>query len=94
MKPRKVRGGSTSPEGRAILQQAVDKRFICGQELRHPKEGLCTMEDAQSVTGLEASLEMWGGQITDRARGWGWGAEAGEETVHNRNTTDLLAVRE
>ena len=49
MKPRKVRGGSTSPEGRAVLHQAVDKSFVCGQELRWAEEGLCTMEDSQSV---------------------------------------------
>ena len=52
VKPRKVRGGSTSPEGRAVLHQAVDESFVCGQELRWPGEGLCTMEDSQSTNGF------------------------------------------
>ena len=56
MKPRKVRGVSTSPEGRAVLRQAVDESFVCGYELSCAKEGLCTMEDAQSATGF-------GGQV-------------------------------
>ena len=60
MKPRKVRGGSTSPEGRAVLHQAADESFVCGQELRWAKEGLCTTEDAHSVTGF-------GGQLGDVA---------------------------
>ena len=56
MKPRKVRGRSTSPEGKAVLHQAVDESFVCGQELRWAEEWLCTMEDSQSATGF-------GGQI-------------------------------
>ena len=56
MKPRKVRGRSTSPEGRAVLHQTVDESFECGQELRWAEEGFCTMEDAQSATGF-------GGQV-------------------------------
>ena len=56
MKPRKVGGRSTSPEGRAVLHQAADKSFVCGQELRLSKEGLCTTEDSQSVTDF-------GGQV-------------------------------
>ena len=56
MKPRKVRGGSTSPQRRAVLLQAVDESFVCGQELRCAKEGLCTMEDAQSVTAFGGQL--------------------------------------
>jgi len=56
VKPRKVRGWRTSPEGRAILHQAADKSFVCGQELRWAEEGLCTTEDSQSVTGF-------GGQV-------------------------------
>ena len=56
MKPRKVRGQITSPEGRAILHEAVDKSFADGQELRCANEGLCTMEDSQSATGF-------GGQV-------------------------------
>jgi len=48
----KVRGGSTSPEGREVLHQTVeDESFVHGQELRCAKEGVCTMEDAQSATG-------------------------------------------
>ena len=54
VKPRKVRGRSTSPEGRAVLHQAVDKSFGCGQELRWAEIGLCTMEDSQSEIGLAA----------------------------------------
>ena len=60
MKPRKVRGGSTSPEERAVLYQAADESFVPGQELRCAKEGLCIMEDAQSATGF-------GGQLGDVA---------------------------
>ena len=56
MKPRKVRGRITSPEGRAVLHQAADERFVCGQELRCAEEELCTMEDSQSATGF-------GGQV-------------------------------
>ena len=37
----------------------------------------------------ERPAEIWGGQIADRARG-----EAGEETIEDRKTTDLPAVRE
>ena len=56
MKPRKVRGRSTSPEGRAVLHQAADESFVCSQELRWAEEGLRTMEDSQSATGF-------GGQV-------------------------------
>ena len=56
VKLRKVSGGSTSPEGRAVLHQAVDESFVCGQELRCAKEGLCTMEDAQSAIGFGGQL--------------------------------------
>ena len=56
MKLRKVRGKSTSPEGTAVLHQAVDEGFVCGQELRSAKEGLCTMEDAQSANGFGGQL--------------------------------------
>ena len=52
VKPRNVRGGSTSPEGRAVLHKAVDDSFVFGQELRCAKEGLFMMEDAQSVSGF------------------------------------------
>ena len=51
MKPREVR---------AVLHQAVEESFVCGQELRCAKEGLCMMEDAQSATGF-------GGQLGDVA---------------------------
>ena len=60
MKPRKVRGRSTSPEERAVLHQAVDESFVCGQELRCAEEGLYMTEDAQSVTGF-------GGQVGNMA---------------------------
>ena len=43
---------STNPEGRAVLHQAADESFICGQRLRWADEGLCTMEDSQSATGF------------------------------------------
>ena len=56
MKLRKVRGRSTSPEERAVLHQAVDESFVCGQELRWAEEGLCMTDDAQSATGF-------GGQV-------------------------------
>ena len=56
VKPRKVRGGSTSLEGREVLHQVTDKSFVCGQELRCAKEGLCMMEDAQLVTGFGGQL--------------------------------------
>ena len=58
VKPRKVRGRSTSPEGRTVLHQTVDESFVCGQELRCAEEGLCTMEDSQSATGF-------GGQVVN-----------------------------
>ena len=56
MKLRKVRGRSTSPEGRAVLHQVADESFVCGQELKWAEEGLCTMEDSESATGF-------GGQV-------------------------------
>ena len=56
MKPTKVRGRSTNPEGRAVLYQTAEESFACGQELRWAEEGLCTTEDSQSVTGF-------GGQV-------------------------------
>ena len=49
VKPRKLRGGSMSPEGRAALNQAAAKSIVWGQELRCVKEGLCKTEDAQSA---------------------------------------------
>ena len=33
VKPRKVGGRSTSPEGRAVLHQAADESFVSGDEL-------------------------------------------------------------
>ena len=56
MKPRKVGGRSTSTEGRAVLHQAADESFVCGQDHRWVEEGLCTTEDSQSATGF-------GGQV-------------------------------
>ena len=56
MKLKKVRGGSTSPEGRAVLHQAVDENFVSGQELRCAKEGLCMVEDAQWAIGFGGQL--------------------------------------
>ena len=56
VKLRKVKGRSTSPEVRAVLHQAVDESFVPGQELRCAKEGLGTMEDAQSATGFGGQL--------------------------------------
>ena len=44
------------PRGRALLHQAADESFVHGQELRCAKEGLCTMEDAQSATGFVGQL--------------------------------------
>ena len=55
-KPRKVRGGSTSPEGRAVLHQAAVESFVCGQELRCAKEGLCMTKDAQLMTRFRGQL--------------------------------------
>ena len=34
----------------------MDKRFVCDQELKCAKEGLCTAEDAQSATGFGGQL--------------------------------------
>ena len=56
MRLRKVRGGITSPEGRAVLHQAADKIFVYDQEIRWAKEGLCMMEDAQLMTGFGGQL--------------------------------------
>ena len=39
VKPGKVGGRSTSPEGRAVLHQAADESFVSGQELRWAEEG-------------------------------------------------------
>ena len=44
------------PVRRAVLHQAVDEIFVCGQKLRCVKVGLCMTEDAQSATGF-------GGQV-------------------------------
>ena len=59
VKPRKVGGRSTSPEGRAVLHQAVDESFVCDQELRWAEERLCMTEDSQSATGFGGQVEMW-----------------------------------
>ena len=48
--------GAPAQKGRAVLLQAADESFGCGQELRCAKEGLCTMEDAQSATGFGGQL--------------------------------------
>ncbi len=42
-------------ERRAVLHQAVDESFVCG-ELRDAKEGLRTTEDAQSATDFGGQL--------------------------------------
>ena len=72
VKLRKVRGGSTSPKGREVLHKtAEDESFVHGQELRCAKEGLCTMEDVQSVTGFGGQLgnvAFPGKIIADRPR--------------------------
>ena len=41
---------------RAVLHQAADESFVCGQELSWAEEALCTMEDSQSAAGF-------GGQV-------------------------------
>ena len=46
------------------------------------------------LADLECPAEMWWGQIAERAGEGGGGGEAGEETVEDRKTTDLSAVRE
>ena len=56
MKLTKVRGGSTSPDGTVILHQAADESFVCGQELRCAKEGLCMTEDTQLATRFSGQL--------------------------------------
>ena len=56
VKPRKVRGGSTSPEGRAVLHESADESFVRSQELRCAEEGLCMTEDAHSATGFGGSV--------------------------------------
>ena len=66
--PRKVRGRSTSLEWRAVLHQATDESFVCGQELRWAEEGLCTMEDSQSATGFGdqvGNVKDWRDLIND-----------------------------
>ena len=62
MKQRKVRGGSTSPEGKTVLHQAVDKSFVCGQELRCAEEGLCTT-DWHYWKDFTQSATVFGGQL-------------------------------
>ena len=69
MKLRKVSGGSTSPEWRAVFHQVADESFVCGQELRCAKEGLCTTEDSQLVTafgGQVGNVAFPGKIIADR----------------------------
>ena len=44
------------PEGRAVLHLAAYESYACGEELRCSKEGLCTMEDAQSATSFGGKL--------------------------------------
>ena len=46
------------PKGRAVLHQAADESFVYGQELRWAEQGLCTTDDAQSVTGFRGQVEM------------------------------------
>ena len=46
----------TSPEGRVVLHQVVDEGLVNGQEFRCAKEGLCTMEDAESEAGFGGQL--------------------------------------
>ena len=41
---------------RAVLHQAADESFVCGQELRCAKERLRTTEDALSATGFAGQL--------------------------------------
>ena len=60
MKLRKVRGRSSSPNGRAVLHQVAVESSVRGQELRCAKEGLFMWEEAESVTGL-------GGQVRNAA---------------------------
>ena len=43
------------------------------------------------LADLEHPVEIWWGHIADRAEGW---EQTGEETVEDRKTTDLPAVRE
>ena len=45
------------PRARAALHQAVDESFVCCQDLRCAKEGLCTMEDAQLAISLGRQLK-------------------------------------
>ena len=52
----KMRGRGASPEGRAVLHQAVDESFVHGSELRCAKEELCITEGAQSVTDFGGQL--------------------------------------
>ena len=42
------------------------------------------------LAGLELPVEIWWGQIADRAGG----GETGEETVEDRTNTDLPVTRE
>ena len=56
VKPRKVRGRSSSPESRVVLHQAADESFFCAQWLRWAEEGFCMIEDSHSMTGF-------GGQV-------------------------------
>ena len=66
MKPRKVTGRSTSPEGRAVLHEAVDESLVCGQELRCAKEGLCMMESVTGFGGQLGNMAFPGKVMADR----------------------------
>ena len=46
------------------------------------------------LADLERPAEIWWGQIADRAGGGGGRGKTGEETVEDRKTTDLPALRE
>ena len=59
VKPRKVRGGSTSPEGKAVLHQAADESFVCDQELRWPRKDFARRRIPSRQLALKARLEMW-----------------------------------
>ena len=72
VKQRKVKGRGTSPEGRAVLHQDVDKSLVYGQELRCAKEGLFTKEMPNRRLALEASYMRDGMRIKKSVADVGW----------------------
>ena len=56
VKLNKMWGRGASPEGKAVLHQAVEKNIVGGYEFRCAKEWFCMTKDAQSAAGIGGQL--------------------------------------